>query len=82
MHDIQVIEDPATAAVALEPTRSRILSELAEPASAATVAMRVGLARQPHEAAGDWADRVGNSRPDLAASLQLLTKRISGFSTS
>lgn len=46
MHDIQVIEDPATAAVALEPTRSRILSELAEPASAATVATRVGLARQ------------------------------------
>lgn len=46
MHDIQVIEDPATAAVAMEPTRSRILSELAEPASAATLATRVGLTRQ------------------------------------
>jgi DNA-binding transcriptional ArsR family regulator len=46
MFDIQVIDDPATAAVAMEPTRSRILSELAAPASAATVATRVGLARQ------------------------------------
>jgi DNA-binding transcriptional ArsR family regulator len=44
--DIQVIDDPAAAAVALEPTRSRILSELGTPASAATVAARVGLARQ------------------------------------
>ena len=46
MFDVQVIEDPETAAVALEPTRSRLLSELAEPASAATLAARVGLARQ------------------------------------
>lgn len=46
MLDIHVIDDPAAAAVALEPTRSRILSELAEPASAATLAARVGLARQ------------------------------------
>jgi len=46
MHDLQVIDDPATAAVALEPTRSRILSELAAPASAATLATRVGLTRQ------------------------------------
>jgi DNA-binding transcriptional ArsR family regulator len=46
MLDVQVIEDPAAATVALEPIRSRILSELAEPASAATVAARVGLARQ------------------------------------
>ncbi|OGT59643.1 MAG: transcriptional regulator [Gammaproteobacteria bacterium RIFCSPHIGHO2_12_FULL_63_22] len=46
MHDIQVIDDPATAAVAMEPTRSRILSELALPASAATLATRVGLTRQ------------------------------------
>jgi DNA-binding transcriptional ArsR family regulator len=44
--DVQVIEDPATAAVALEPVRSRLLSELATPASAATLAARVGLARQ------------------------------------
>jgi DNA-binding transcriptional ArsR family regulator len=46
MFDVQVIEDPEAAAVALEPTRSRLLSELATPASAATLAARVGLARQ------------------------------------
>ncbi len=46
MLDIQVIEDPAAAAVALEPMRSRLLSELAEPASAATLGARVGIARQ------------------------------------
>jgi DNA-binding transcriptional ArsR family regulator len=44
--DIQVIDDPAAATVALEPLRSRLLSELAAPASAATLAARVGLARQ------------------------------------
>jgi DNA-binding transcriptional ArsR family regulator len=44
--DIQVIEDPRAATVALEPMRSRLLSELAAPASAATLAARVGLARQ------------------------------------
>ena len=46
MLDIQVIDDPAAATAALEPTRSRLLSELAAPASAATLASRVGLARQ------------------------------------
>jgi DNA-binding transcriptional ArsR family regulator len=46
MLDIQVINDPAAATVALEPMRSRLLSELAAPASAATLATRVGLARQ------------------------------------
>jgi DNA-binding transcriptional ArsR family regulator len=46
MLDIQVIEDPAAATVALEPMRSRLLAELAEPASAATLATRVGLGRQ------------------------------------
>ena len=44
MLDIQVIDDPAAATVALEPTRSRLLSELVVPASAATSATRVGLA--------------------------------------
>lgn len=44
--DIHVIEDPAAATVVLEPVRSRLLSELATPASAATLAARVGLARQ------------------------------------
>jgi DNA-binding transcriptional ArsR family regulator len=46
MLDIQVIDDPAAATIALDPTRSRLLSELAVPASAATLAARVGLARQ------------------------------------
>lgn len=46
MLDLHVIEDPASATVALGPVRSRLLSELAEPASAATLAARIGLARQ------------------------------------
>lgn len=46
MIDVHVIDDPATATVALEPMRSRLLSELAAPASAATLATRVGLPRQ------------------------------------
>ena len=46
MLDIQVIENPAAATVALDPMRSRLLSELAEPASAATLSARVGLSRQ------------------------------------
>jgi DNA-binding transcriptional ArsR family regulator len=46
MIDIQVIDDPAAATVALEPIRSRLLSELAAPATAATLATRVGVARQ------------------------------------
>jgi len=44
--DIQVIDDPAAATAALGPTRRRLLSELVVPASAATLATRVGLARQ------------------------------------
>jgi DNA-binding transcriptional ArsR family regulator len=44
--DVQVIDDPAAATVALEPTRSRLLAELGVPASAATLAARVGLPRQ------------------------------------
>lgn len=44
---IAVIEDPATAAVALDPRRSRLLAALAEePASAAGLAARIGLPRQ------------------------------------
>jgi DNA-binding transcriptional ArsR family regulator len=46
MLDVEVIEDPAAAVVALDPVRARLLAELAEPASAATLATRVGLARQ------------------------------------
>jgi DNA-binding transcriptional ArsR family regulator len=43
---VDVIESPAAAAVALDPLRARILAELREPASAAALAQRVGLARQ------------------------------------
>jgi DNA-binding transcriptional ArsR family regulator len=46
MLGLEVIDDPAAATVALDPVRSRLLAELAEPASAATLAGRVGLARQ------------------------------------
>jgi DNA-binding transcriptional ArsR family regulator len=46
MPDIQVIDDPAAATVALGPIRNRLLSELTAPASAATLATRVGLGRQ------------------------------------
>lgn len=46
MHDVEVIEDPAAAASALDPMRSRLLAELAEPASAASLAGRVGISRQ------------------------------------
>jgi DNA-binding transcriptional ArsR family regulator len=46
MDDVAVIEDPAAAAVALDPVRSRLLAELATPASAAALATRVGIARQ------------------------------------
>src|SRR6185503_19698406 len=46
MLDVEVIEDPAVATVALEPVRTRLLAELAEPASAAALAARLGLARQ------------------------------------
>ncbi|HEY3143199.1 MAG TPA: helix-turn-helix domain-containing protein [Acidimicrobiales bacterium] len=46
MHDVEVIESAAAAAVALDPIRARLLAELVEPGSAATLATRVGLARQ------------------------------------
>lgn len=46
MQDIAVIEDPATAEVSLEPTRTRILRELVQPASATQLAVRLGLPRQ------------------------------------
>ena len=46
MLDLEVIEDPSAAAIALEPVRRRLLSELGEPASAAALAGRVGVTRQ------------------------------------
>jgi DNA-binding transcriptional ArsR family regulator len=44
--DIEVIAEPAAAVVALDPVRARLLTELGEPASAATLAAKVGLTRQ------------------------------------
>src|SRR6476661_987662 len=46
MMDIEVIEDPAAAEASLDPIRTRILHELAEPWSATQLAGRVGLPRQ------------------------------------
>lgn len=46
MLDLDVIDDPAAAVAALEPVRNRLLAELSTPASAATLAARVGLPRQ------------------------------------
>ncbi len=46
MVEIEIIDDPAAAAVALEPVRSRLLAELKSPASAATLAGRLGISRQ------------------------------------
>ncbi|MEO8593713.1 MAG: helix-turn-helix domain-containing protein [Candidatus Solibacter sp.] len=46
MLDVEVIRSPQAAAVALDPVRSRLLAELGEPASAATLAARLKLPRQ------------------------------------
>lgn len=46
MQDVEVIEDPGAAVIALDPVRTRLLAELAVPASAAGLASRVGIARQ------------------------------------
>jgi len=46
MAEVEVIDDPVAAAVAIEPARSRLLAELGQPASAAALAERLGLSRQ------------------------------------
>lgn len=46
MRDVEVIESAGAAAAALDPVRARLLRELVVPASAAGLAVRVGLARQ------------------------------------
>jgi DNA-binding transcriptional ArsR family regulator len=46
MMNVAVIRTPAAAEVSLDPFRTRLLAELAEPASAAMLAARVGLPRQ------------------------------------
>jgi DNA-binding transcriptional ArsR family regulator len=44
--DVAVISDPSAAEVSLDPVRARLLAELVEPASASTLAQRLGLPRQ------------------------------------
>lgn len=46
MIDVEVIDDPAAAAVALAPIRADILSALQEPGSATTLSAALGLPRQ------------------------------------
>ena len=46
MIEVAVIDNPAAAEASLDPIRTRLLSELAEPGSASTLAARLGLARQ------------------------------------
>jgi DNA-binding transcriptional ArsR family regulator len=46
VQDVEVIAEPAAAVAALGPMRARLLAELREPASAATLAARVGMSRQ------------------------------------
>ena len=46
MLDLEVIDEPQAAVVALDPARARLLAELSEPASATMLAKRLGLPRQ------------------------------------
>lgn len=46
MLDLDVIDAPAAAALALDPVKTRLLAELSQPASAASLAGRIGLTRQ------------------------------------
>jgi DNA-binding transcriptional ArsR family regulator len=46
MVDVEVIEDPAAAAIAVDPVKSQLLAALAEPASAAGLAARLRIPRQ------------------------------------
>lgn len=46
MHEVSTIDDPAAAEASLDPLRRQILAELAEPGSASTLAVRLGIPRQ------------------------------------
>lgn len=46
MIDVEVISNPAAAMAALDPIRCQLLAALTEPASAATLASRIGVPRQ------------------------------------
>lgn len=46
MYDVEVLESPDRALAALDPTRARLLAELATPGSATSLAAKLGLPRQ------------------------------------
>jgi DNA-binding transcriptional ArsR family regulator len=46
MIEVAVIDDPVAAEVSLDPMRTRLLAELAQPGSATTLAAKLGLSRQ------------------------------------
>lgn len=46
MLDVTVIESPSAAEASLDPVRSRLLAELAQPGSATTLAAKMGMPRQ------------------------------------
>lgn len=46
MLDLEVIDNPAAAALAVDPVKSRLLAALVQPASAAALAARLGIPRQ------------------------------------
>jgi DNA-binding transcriptional ArsR family regulator len=46
MEELMVIADPAAAELSLDPIRARLLTELRDPASASTLAARLGMPRQ------------------------------------
>ncbi len=46
MQEVEVIQEPSAAVVALDPVRTRLLAELREPASAVALAVRLGESRQ------------------------------------
>ena len=87
MLDIQVIDDPAAATAALGPMRNRLLSELAAPASAATLATRVGLARQKvnyhlHALEGDGLVRLAQDRKWGRLTERLLAATLASYVVS
>lgn len=46
MLDVEVIENPEAAAIALDPVRGKLLAELSAPMSAAALAQKIGMPRQ------------------------------------
>ncbi len=68
MLELDVVEAPAAAALALDPIKTRLLAALSRPASAAALAGRVGLTRQKvnyhlRALGGPQADQAGRRAP-------------------